>query len=179
MKLSHFRPAVQYYFGASHATLNGAVHNGDAAMASYLLEHHPGTEDGAGLGLALIYVTDKAGADGKAWAEIVRQIRQQPHADTIRPSVVGNCLTCAASNRNEGMVQALLQAFAPQVSALTAADWDHVLFECLPKGDPEKRRIEKRNFEDREGHAGILTMVRAAMGGGVAPGVRCGLQPRP
>ena len=176
-KPSYFVPAIRYNFAKEAPRLSVVIKDRDLNMAGYLLERHPADLDNVALGHGMIYAVENAGVDHQDWLRVVRSIRRHPGAAMIDACLIRSALGSTARNMNEGMAQELLSF--PQIAALDSHDWDQILFECLPKGDPEKKRIEKRNFEDREGHPGILAMVRAAMAGGVATAARGALQPRP
>jgi hypothetical protein len=173
MSLRDFAVALRYRFAKDAPRLSAVVRDGDAAMAAYLLTRHPEDQNEVALGHGLVYAIEKAGAGSEEWLRVVRLIRGHENAAAIVDCLVGSALGAAARKMNVDMARELLSF--PQVAALKAHEWDQILFECLPQGDPEKKRIETRNFEDRDGHPEILAMVRAAMGrqvelAAVAPG---------
>jgi hypothetical protein len=157
--MKHFKTALRYAFSRHKKTLASAALDGDAAMTAYLLECNKRRFTSTELGLALIGAVGAANARDKDWLRIAKNIRQQPQAPGIEPYVIGSCLVDCAAKKDIPLAQILLSF--PQVAQIK--NWDDVLFNCLPKGDPEKKRIEKRDFVDTDGSPEILTMVKQAM----------------
>ena len=169
MGLRDFATAVRYRFASVPPRLSDVVKDGDVDMAAYMLARHPEDLNEVALGHGLVYAVENAGAGSEDWLRVVRLIRAHEGAAAIADCLVGSALGATARKMNVDMARELL--CFPQVAALKAHEWDQILFECLPQGDPEKKRIETRNFEDRDGHPEILRMVRAAMARQDAPGV--------
>ena len=164
MNLRNFATSLRYHFAKTPPRLADAVRHRDAAMASYILECRTGDMSALALGHAMIWAGD---AQGDAWVGVLQKIRNHPQADGIAKTLIVDALGSASRRDNVAMAAVLLSF--PQVRGMTAGDWDSVLFECLPKGDPEKKRIENRSFTDRDGHPAILAMVRRAMAGEASP----------
>lgn len=178
MALRDFGTSLRYRFAKETPQLGRAVRRGDAAMAAFILNRHADEVALNDLEQGLIWSGQTEDAENEPlWRDVVRQIRLHPAAGGVSPSVVADALRSAACWHDEGMAAELL--LFPQVGMMTDVEWDSVLFECLPAGDPEKRRIEKRGFVDQEGHAGILAMVRQAMAGRAARGPAEPTGPRP
>lgn len=161
MQLKNLGPAIRRAFSAPKSLTEIIHKDRDAAMASYVLEHHAGRIEAAELGHALIWAVNEAGKNEKKWLATIQLLRAHNAAADICPSVIASCLYESATDKTVHIAAELLKF--PQINAFAASGWDGILFACLPKDDPEKRRIEKRNFDDKDGHPEILKMVRAAM----------------
>ncbi|MDD9901822.1 MAG: hypothetical protein OXT65_12670 [Alphaproteobacteria bacterium] len=162
MKFQHLRPALSYAAARQKPRLPHVIQDKkDAGLALYILEKKPETLDATSLGLSLIWATGQSHTEKNKWMQVLQALRNHPKAPDILPYTLRGCLVDAATEHNVEAVKTLVSF--PQVSAIPARDWDDVLFYVLPKGDPEKKRIEKRAFEDREGHPEILNIVRQAM----------------
>lgn len=162
MKFSYLRPAITHAFSRQKKSLTAVIHdNKDAAMAAYLLEHHTGEYKAEDLGLGLVWLTELAGTGHKAWLEAARLLRQHPEAAKISETVIESCMISCARHANVALMEELV--LFPQIKNFTSRAWDGVLFDCLPKGDPEKKRIEQRHFEDKDGDPRILEIVRRTM----------------
>lgn len=160
MKAKYFKSALQYAAWRKKKNLYLVINKDeDARMAAYILEHRKDTLDAGILGISLVWAVHLAGKDSKKWLNVTQLIHQHPEVEKIDPYSISGVLYDCALNKNVSLMRELLSF--PQVPWIK--DWDQVLFASLPKGDPEKRRIEQRAFEDTDGDPEILKMVRETM----------------
>jgi hypothetical protein len=165
MKLKFFRCHLKRAFGYDKNLLNTISKDKDATMAAYLLEEHPEDIDATHLGLSHVFAVgeacDNRNKNYKKWRPIIEKMHQHRAFADVSHDIIGDALNHSAGEHNVELFKILINL--PQVPHISSYRWDDILMSSLPKGDPEKRRIEKRKFKDRDGHPEILKMVRQAM----------------
>lgn len=159
MSLRRLKAAFQYHIALTPPYFVRAIRDRrNYALAAYIFEQDGARLTREDLEQGLIWLgAAKSPQTEDERAALAARIGKHPQAAYISTSVMTSCLLTAADEHEAELFAALVNF--PTVKDMDDSQWDQVLFYALPKGHPDKKRMETRDFDDRDGHPDILWML--------------------